>query len=52
MKKNDKKYDCPVCMGSKKHFTGKKYKDCTTCDEKGKVNEEVYDLFCGEEDTI
>lgn len=40
---------CPVCLGSKKYFTGKTYKDCNVCDENGMVNDEINNLYCGEE---
>ena len=43
---------CPLCLSAKEYFTGKKYIECTECDENGMVSDEVNELYCGEDDLI
>lgn len=41
--------DCPICLGTKKHFNGSRYKNCNICDDNGKVTEEVYNSYYQEQ---
>ena len=46
----ENKYECPICLSTKKHYNGKSYEDCTLCDEEGTVSKDTYELYCGEEE--
>lgn len=48
----ENKFICPICLSAKKYFDGKKYKDCKVCDEEGKVNEEIHELYEGSDGII
>lgn len=45
-----RRYECPICLGSKKYFTGSKYKDCNLCDDNGTVDERTYNLHTHEDE--
>lgn len=43
---------CPLCLTSKKYYTGRKYVDCTLCDDEGFVDDETDALYNGGEEDI
>lgn len=45
-----KRYECPMCLGTKEIFNGSRVSNCTLCDEKGTVDNATYLIYCPDEE--